>query len=94
MARKKKMTRTVTIYMYNGKAVNMKTDEVVPFTYSTHVNYGNNIVQGLKKDFADTLEYEHLIPFSAALENTEECKYWMYEEDFIEHANITFNEKE
>lgn len=94
MARRKKMTRTVRMYNYHGKAVNIQSDMVESFTYKTNTDYGDSVVPGLKKEFSELPDYKNLIPFSAVLENTEERKYWMYEDDFIEHATFEYGEKE
>lgn len=94
MARRKKVTRTVSMYTYHVKGVNTQSDSVESFTYKTNIDCGDNVVAELKKEFSNLTDYENIIPFSAILENTEERKYWMYEDDFIEHATVKYDEKE
>lgn len=91
MARRKKMTRTVTMYTYLVGYVNASNDTVGKHEYVTNQDLGENAVQKLREIYMDSDELKGLIPFSAVLENTEEEKYWMYEDDFISHAHVVQN---
>lgn len=91
MARRKKMTRTVTMYTYLVSYVNVSDDTVGKHSYTTNQDLGQNAVQKLREIYTDSDKLKGLIPFSAVLENTEEEKYWMYEDDFISNAHIVLN---
>lgn len=91
MARRKKMTRTVTMYTYLVSYVNTSNDTVGNHEYVTNQDLGENAVQKLREIYMASDELKGLIPFSTVLENTEEEKYWMYEDDFIAHANAVVN---
>ena len=91
MARRKKMTRTVTMYTYLVGYVNVSDDSVGKHTYTTNQDLGENAVQKLREIYTASDELKGLIPFSAVLENMEEEKYWMYEDDFISHAHVVEN---
>ena len=91
MARRKKMTRTVTMYTYLVSYVNVSDDTVGKHSYTTNQDLGENAVQKLREIYMDSDELKGHIPFSVVLENTEEEKYWMYEDDFISNAHIVRN---